>query len=112
MLAGDLDSSVEGDRAVLERLLELLVAELDIQNEDSTPAEERADRRELQLAIMRLELLVSELDMQGEETTPPVHERTNRRELQLVIMRLLSKYTNCFSMYLLSLFHFVYSFIR
>ncbi|KAL0896018.1 hypothetical protein ABMA27_012006 [Loxostege sticticalis] len=90
MLAGDLDSSVEGDRAVLERLLELLVAELDIQNEDSTPAEERADRRELQLAIMRLELLVSELDMQGEETTPPVHERTNRRELQLVIMRLLS----------------------
>ncbi|XP_063828894.1 E3 ubiquitin-protein ligase UBR4 [Ostrinia nubilalis] len=90
MLAGDLDSSVEGDRAVLERLLELLVAELDIQNDDATPAEERTDRRELQLAIMRLELLVSELDMQGEETTPPVHERTNRRELQLVIMRLLS----------------------
>lgn len=91
MLAGDLDSSVEGDRAVLDRLLEVLVAELDIQPEESTSGEERTDRRELQLAIMRLELLVSELE-QGEETNPPVHERTNRRELQLVIMRLLSKY--------------------
>ncbi|KAL4709767.1 hypothetical protein ACJJTC_001221, partial [Scirpophaga incertulas] len=90
MLAGDLDSSVEGDRAVLERLLELLVAELDIQSEEPAAAEERGDRRELQLAIMRLELLVSELDMQAEDSTPPVHERTNRRELQLVIMRLLS----------------------
>ncbi|CAH2989845.1 unnamed protein product [Chilo suppressalis] len=90
MLAGDLDSSVEGDRAVLERLLELLVAELDIQSEETPQTEDKAVRRELQLAIMRLELLVSELDMQGEEVTPPVHERTNRRELQLVIMRLLS----------------------
>lgn len=89
MLAGDLDSSVEGDRVVLERLLELLVNELDIQAEEPAPSEERTDRRELQLAIMRLELLVSELDMQ-EETSPPIHERTNRRELQLVIMRLLS----------------------
>ncbi|KAJ0180973.1 hypothetical protein K1T71_003058 [Dendrolimus kikuchii] len=89
MLAGDLDSSVEGDRAVLDRLLEALVAELDIQPEESTSGEDRTDRRELQLAIMRLELLVSELE-QGEESNPPVHERTNRRELQLVIMRLLS----------------------
>lgn len=91
MLAGDLDSSVEGDRVVLDRLLELLVAELDIQSEESTN-EEKTDRRELQLAIMRLELLVSELDSNGEETNPPIHERTNRRELQLVIMRLLSKF--------------------
>ncbi|PZC74948.1 hypothetical protein B5X24_HaOG206881 [Helicoverpa armigera] len=88
MLAGDLDSSVEGDRTVLDRLLELLVSELDIQSEENP--EERTDRRELQLAIMRLELLVSELDMHGDETPPPIHERTNRRELQLVIMRLLS----------------------
>ncbi|KAJ8734252.1 hypothetical protein PYW07_014803 [Mythimna separata] len=88
MLAGDLDSIVDGDRAVLDRLLELLVTELDIQSEENT--EERTDRRELQLAIMRLELLVSELDMHGDETPPPIHERTNRRELQLVIMRLLS----------------------
>lgn len=90
MLAGDLDSSVEGDRTVLDRLLELLVSELDIQSEENP--EERTDRRELQLAIMRLELLVSELDMHGDETPPPIHERTNRRELQLVIMRLLSEY--------------------
>lgn len=92
MLAGDLDSSVEGDRAVLERLLEVLVAELDIQPEDGSGTES-AERRELQIAIMRLELLVSELDSQAEEHSPPVHERTNRRELQLVIMRLLSEYT-------------------
>ncbi|XP_069365949.1 E3 ubiquitin-protein ligase UBR4 isoform X13 [Maniola hyperantus] len=79
MLAGDLDSSVEGDRAVLERLLEVLVAELDIQPEEGTSGE--SAERQLQLAIMRLEHLASELD---------VYERTNRRELQLVIMRLLS----------------------
>ncbi|KAI8429562.1 hypothetical protein MSG28_000184 [Choristoneura fumiferana] len=55
MLAGDLDSSSESDRAVLERLLELLVSELDMAAEEgATPA-------------------------------PPVHERTNRRELQLVL---------------------------
>ncbi|XP_060810461.1 E3 ubiquitin-protein ligase UBR4 isoform X2 [Amyelois transitella] len=89
MLASDLDSSVEADRAILDRLLELLVSELDIQVEETQSTEERTDKRELQLAIMRLELLVSELDS-GEETTPPIHERTNRRELQLVIMRLLS----------------------
>ncbi|XP_072935202.1 E3 ubiquitin-protein ligase UBR4 isoform X5 [Epargyreus clarus] len=89
MLAGDLDSSVEGDRVVLEHLLEVLVSELDIQAEE-TPGEEKSEKRELQLAIMRLELLVNELDTQGEQHTPPVHERTNRRELQLVIMRLLS----------------------
>ncbi|XP_068628453.1 E3 ubiquitin-protein ligase UBR4 isoform X2 [Battus philenor] len=85
MLAGDLDSSVEGDRVVLERFLELLVSELDIQTDEG---QERGERRELQLAITKLELLVSELD--APETTPPLHERTNRRELQLVIMRLLS----------------------
>lgn len=94
MLAGDLDSSVEGDRAVLERLLELLVAELDIQPDEESPIEDRTDRRELQLAIMRLELLVSELDMQAE--VPPLYERTNRRELQLVIMRLLSEFSRGF----------------
>lgn len=91
MLAGDLDSSIEADRAVLDRLLEVLVAELDIQPEESASGEDRTERRELQLAIMRLELLVSELDAQTEEHSPPVHERTNRRELQLIIMRLLSK---------------------
>ncbi|CAB3259165.1 unnamed protein product [Arctia plantaginis] len=90
MLAGDLDSSVEGDRAVLDRLLELLVSELDIQGTEITSTEDRADRKELQVAIMRLELLVSEFDMQGDETATPIHERTNRRELQMVIMRLLS----------------------
>ncbi|OWR51411.1 purity of essence [Danaus plexippus plexippus] len=90
MLAGDLDSSIEADRAVLDRLLEVLVAELDIQPEESASGEDRTERRELQLAIMRLELLVSELDAQTEEHSPPVHERTNRRELQLIIMRLLS----------------------
>ncbi|XP_041973883.1 protein purity of essence isoform X2 [Aricia agestis] len=94
MLAGDLDSSVEGDRVVLERLLDALVSELGMKADDAT-GEEQAERRELQLAIMRLELLVSELDAQGERVTgervaPPVHERTNRRELQLVIMRVLS----------------------
>ncbi|CAH0600763.1 unnamed protein product [Chrysodeixis includens] len=88
MLAGDLDSSVEGDRTVLDRLLELLVSELDIQSEENP--EERTDRRELQLAIMRLELLVSAFDVQGDENPPAIEERTNRRELQLVIMRLLS----------------------
>lgn len=92
MLAGDLDSSVEGDRAVLDRLLELLVSELDIQGTENTSSEDRADRKELQLAIMRLELLVSELDTQ-DESGIPIHERTNRRELQMVIMRLLSKYS-------------------
>ncbi|XP_052737360.1 protein purity of essence isoform X1 [Bicyclus anynana] len=90
MLAGDLDSSVETDRVVLERLLDVLVAELDIRPEEGYPTGETAERRELQLAIMRLELLVCELDSQAEEPSPPVHERTNRRELQLVIMRLLS----------------------
>ncbi|XP_013166692.1 PREDICTED: E3 ubiquitin-protein ligase UBR4 isoform X4 [Papilio xuthus] len=85
MLAGDLDSTVEGDRVVLDRLLDLLVSELDIQNEE---VGERGERRELQLAINRLEQLVSELE--APENAPPVHERTNRRELQLVIMRLLS----------------------
>ncbi|XP_028033464.1 protein purity of essence isoform X1 [Bombyx mandarina] len=90
MLASDLDSSLERDRAVLDRLLELLVAELDMKPEENAPTEDRTERGELQLAIMRLELLVSELDNQGEETLPPIHERTNRRELQLVIMRLLS----------------------
>ncbi|XP_038209068.1 E3 ubiquitin-protein ligase UBR4 isoform X2 [Zerene cesonia] len=89
MLAGDLDSSVEGDRAVLDRLLEVLVGELDIQGEE-TSTEERGERRDFQLAIMRLEMLVSELDSNGEEHATPIHERTNRRELQLVIMRLLS----------------------
>lgn len=91
MLAGDLDSSADGDRAVLERLLEVLVGELDIQPEEPSSGEDRTEKRELQLAIMRLELLVSELDEQAEQHSPPVHERTNRRELQLVIMRLLSK---------------------
>lgn len=89
MLAGDLDSTVEGDRLVLDRLLELLVNELDIQ-----PEEKAGEGKELQLAIMRLELLVSELendDVASDEGTP-VQERTNRRELQLVIMRFLSKY--------------------
>ncbi|XP_061716898.1 protein purity of essence isoform X2 [Cydia pomonella] len=61
MLAGDLDSTVEADRAVLERLLDLLVSELDMGTEEDAPA-----------------------------MTPAVHERTNRRELQLVVMRLLS----------------------
>ncbi|XP_045509146.1 E3 ubiquitin-protein ligase UBR4 isoform X6 [Colias croceus] len=89
MLAGDLDSSVEGDRAVLDRLLEVLVGELDIQGEE-TSAQEPGERRDFQLAIMRLEMLVSELDANGEEQATPIHERTNRRELQLVIMRLLS----------------------
>ncbi|XP_039765320.1 protein purity of essence isoform X3 [Pararge aegeria] len=89
MLAGDLDSSVETDRVVLERLLDVLVEELNIQPDEGSSSES-AERRELQLAIMRLELLVSELDAQTEEHSPPVHERTNRRELQLVIMRLLS----------------------
>ncbi|CAG5041717.1 unnamed protein product [Parnassius apollo] len=86
MLAGDVDSSVEGDRAVLDRLLELLVSELDIPREEGGERE----RGELQLAVMRLEMLVSELDVPREQAGPPVHERTNRRELQLVIMRLLS----------------------
>lgn len=90
MLASDLDSSVEGDRGVLERLLEVLVAELDMRAEEAV-ADEQPERRELQLAIMRLELLVSELDAQPDDLVPPVHERTHRRELQLVIMRLLSK---------------------
>ncbi|XP_047533883.1 protein purity of essence isoform X2 [Vanessa atalanta] len=90
MLAGDLDSSAEGDRVVLERLLEVLVGELDIQPVEPTSGEDRTEKRELQLAIMRLELLVSELDAQVVEHSPPVHERTNRRELQLIIMRLLS----------------------
>ncbi|CAG4926444.1 unnamed protein product [Colias eurytheme] len=89
MLAGDLDSSVEGDRAVLDRLLEVLVGELDIQGEE-TSTQEPGERRDFQLAIMRLEMLVSELDANGEEQATPIHERTNRRELQLVIMRLLS----------------------
>lgn len=93
MLAGDLDSSVEGDRVVLERLLEVLVYELDIQPEEPTNGEDRNEKRELQLAILRLELLVSELDTQAEQHDPPVHVRTNRRELQLVIMRLLSKFS-------------------
>ncbi|XP_013144239.1 PREDICTED: E3 ubiquitin-protein ligase UBR4 [Papilio polytes] len=84
MLAGDLDSTVEGDRVVLDRLLDLLVSELDIQTEE---VGERGERQ-LQLAINRLEQLVSELE--APENVPPVHERTNRRELQLVIMRLLS----------------------
>lgn len=91
MLAGDLDSSVEGDRAVLERLLELLVSELDIQTPPDTLTDQtREDRQENQQAIVKLETLVSEMDTQ-EDSLPPVHERTNRRELQLVIMRLLSK---------------------
>lgn len=90
MLAGDLDSTVETDRAVLERLLEMLVSELDIKPEDNSTEQERAEKREMQLAIVRLEQLVSEMDTQGDDPTAPVHERTNRRELQLVIMRLLS----------------------
>lgn len=91
MLAGDLDSSVEGDRAVLERLLELLVSELDIQTPtDSLTEQPREDKQELQQAIAKLETLVSDMDTQ-DDSSPPVHERTNRRELQLVIMRLLSK---------------------
>lgn len=97
MLASDLDSSVEGDRAILE----LLVSELDIQASESLP--EASERRETQLAITRLEMLVSELDHSAAISSvpaapkapapaaPPVHERTNRRELQLVIMRLLSE---------------------
>ncbi|CAH0722275.1 unnamed protein product, partial [Brenthis ino] len=90
MLAGDLDSSVEGDRVVLERLLEVLVYELDIQPEKPVSEVHRSEKRELQLAILRLELLVSELDTHTEDYDPPVYVRTNRRELQLVIMRLLS----------------------
>ncbi|XP_026324095.1 E3 ubiquitin-protein ligase UBR4 isoform X3 [Hyposmocoma kahamanoa] len=90
MLAGDLDSSVEGDRAVLERLLELLVSELDIQPPaDSLTEQPHEDKQELQQAIAKLETLVSDMDTQ-DDLSPPVHERTNRRELQLVIMRLLS----------------------
>lgn len=89
MLAGDLDSSVEGDRAVLERLLEVLVAELDIQPEDASSSE-TAERRELTAAIMRLQRFAAGMD-ETQEPSPPVHERTNRRELQLVIMRLLSE---------------------
>lgn len=91
MLAGDLDSNVESDRAVLDRLLELLVAELGIQVDSDLTEQERAERRELQLAITRLEMLVSEMDSPSFDS-PPVHERTNRRELQLVIMRLLSEF--------------------
>lgn len=55
MLAGDLDSSAESDRAILERLLDLLVGELDMTSEAVTPpVPERTHRRELQLVIMRL----------------------------------------------------------
>ncbi|KAJ2946624.1 hypothetical protein O0L34_g12681 [Tuta absoluta] len=89
MLAGDLDSSIDADRAVLDRLLELLVAELDIQNPEPVSTQNIDERGQLQLAIARLEMLVSELD-NGNVQEPPVHDRTNRRELQLVIMRLLS----------------------
>lgn len=91
MLASDLDSSVEADRAVLDRLLELLVAELDIQPEEGA-TEDRTEKKDSQQAVERLEQLVSDLDSKGEEMTPPVHERTNRREFQLIIMRLLSEY--------------------
>lgn len=85
MLASDLDSSVAGDRTVLDRLLELLVAELDIQPEEGASSEEKTDRRGVQMATIRQELLVYEIN------SPPIYKRTNRRELQLVIMRLLSE---------------------
>lgn len=55
MLAGDLDSTVEADRAVLDRLLDLLVNELEMQTDERTPPDHhRTNRRELQLVIMRL----------------------------------------------------------
>ncbi|XP_050663780.1 E3 ubiquitin-protein ligase UBR4 isoform X18 [Leptidea sinapis] len=73
MLAGDLDSSVEGDRAVLDRLLEELVSELDIRSQEAG-----VESRDVYL------------DANANGQTPPIHVRTNRRELQLIIMRLLS----------------------
>ncbi|XP_047525824.1 E3 ubiquitin-protein ligase UBR4 [Pieris napi] len=88
MLAGDLDSSVEGDRALLDLLLEVLIGELDIQSEEPS-GEDRDARRDFQSAIARLETPVSE-PASADDGAPPVYERTNRRELQLVIMRLLS----------------------
>lgn len=101
MLAGDLDSSVEGDRAVLERLLELLVSELDIKTPTNTLTEQpREDKQELQQTIAALESFGSDMDTQ-DDSSPPVHERTYRRELQLVIMRLLSKCRRSYMKYLM-----------
>ncbi|VVD06116.1 unnamed protein product [Leptidea sinapis] len=82
MLAGDLDSSVEGDRAVLDRLLEELVSELDIRSQEAG-----VESRDVYL------------DANANGQTPPIHVRTNRRELQLIIMRLLSHALDVFDNY-------------
>lgn len=56
MLASALDASIETDRLALQRFLEIIVAELELDKTDEAadPPESRTPYREMQLLIMRL----------------------------------------------------------
>lgn len=56
MLASSLDASVEADRLALQRFLDIIIAELQLDKTEESvdPPESRTPYREMQLLIMRL----------------------------------------------------------
>lgn len=54
MLTSDLDGQDERDKACVERLLQMLVKELEMDKPDTNNICERTNKREVHLVIMRL----------------------------------------------------------
>lgn len=54
MLTNDWDGDSEKDRAACDRLLNVLIAELDMTSKEASSMADRTPRHEVQLVIMRL----------------------------------------------------------
>ncbi len=54
MLTADLDASDDKDRALLGKLLDTFMSEIEINQKESEPTSQRSSRREMQLIILRL----------------------------------------------------------
>ena len=54
MLTSDLDGQDERDRTCVEKLLQVLVKELEMDNPDTNDICQRSNKREVHLVIMRL----------------------------------------------------------
>lgn len=54
MLTSDLDGLDERDKTCVQRLLQILVKELEMENPDTSDICQRSNKREVHLVIMRL----------------------------------------------------------